>query len=147
MNYKRILLGGLVAGVIINASEFLLNGVVLATQMQADLARHNLTMAGWAMPFYVLMAFVLGLALAWIYAAIRPRFGAGFRTSLIAAAVVWSLAYVLPTVGLLAMGAGDTSSYLLALVWGAAELVIAAAVAGYFYHELEAPATQTAPAP
>lgn len=147
MNYKRILLGGLVAGVIINASEFLLNGVVLASQMQADLARHNLSMAGWAMPFYVLMAFVLGLALAWLYAAIRPRFGAGFSTSVIAAAVVWTLAYVLPTVGLLAMGAGDTSSYLLALVWGAAELVIANAVAGYIYHELQAPAAQAPPAP
>ncbi len=142
MNYRRILLGGLVAGVIITASEFLLNGVVLASQMQADLARHNLVMARWAMAAYVVMALLYGFALAWLYAAIRPRFGAGFGTGLIAAAIVWTLAYLLPSVSLLSMGASEGSSYVIALVWGAAELVIGAAVAGYLYKEGEAPAAQ-----
>ena len=35
INWTRVILGGLVAGVIINISEFLLNGVVLAKDMEA----------------------------------------------------------------------------------------------------------------
>lgn len=146
MNYKRIFLGGLVAGVIINASEFLLNGVVLANQMQAELARHNLVMASWAMPAFVIMALVYGFALAWLYAAIRPRFGAGFTTALIAAAIVWLLAYLLPTVGLFAMGEGSAAGYSMAVLWGAAELVIAGAVAGYLYREVAAAGAERASA-
>ena len=144
MNYKRILLGGLVAGVIINASEFVLNGVVFAKQMQTDLTQHNLVMASWAMPAYIVMAFCFGLALAWVYAAVRPRFGAGFGTALIAAATVWILAYALPTLGLLAVGMSEPSTYIIALIWGAAELVIAGAVAAYLYREGEASAPTAA---
>ena len=135
MNYRRILLGGLLAGVLINASEFLLNGVVLAEQMSADMERMGLTFASWAMPAYVLMAFTYGLFLAWLYAALRPRFGQGPHTAVIAAAALWVAAYLLPTVSFLAMGIGSTGSYGLALVWGAAELVLAALLAGYFYRE------------
>ncbi len=144
MNLKRILLGGLLAGVIVNASEFLMNGVVLAKQMQADMAKHALVMASWAMVGFVLMAFVYGFALAWLYAAFRPRFGQGFGTAMIAAATVWTLSYVMPTVMMTAMGMGSPSAAL-SLVWGAAELVIAGAVAGAVYRETEAsPATQPA---
>ena len=146
MNYKRILLGGLVAGVIINASEFVLNGVVFAKQMQADLTRHNLVMASWAMPAYVIMAFCFGLFLAWIYAAIRPRFGPGLGTAVVAAAVVWGVGYVLPTIGLLAIGMGDATTYVIALIWGAAELVLAGIVAAYLYREGESPAATRAAA-
>jgi len=135
MNWKRILLGGLLAGVVINASEFLLNGVVLADQMAADMERMGLQFASWAMPAFVVMAFVYGLFLAWLYAAIRPRYGQGGRTALRAAAALWVAAYLLPTVGFLAMGSGSVGMYVLALIWGAAELVIAGVLAGYFYRE------------
>jgi hypothetical protein len=144
MNYKRILLAGVIAGLIINLSEFLLNGVVLAGQMEADLTRHNLVSAPWAMTAYVIMGFVSGFFLAWCYAAIRPRFGAGFGTALVAATALWTVGYVLPTVGILAVGLGRPTSYLLALVWAAVEVVIAAGAAGYLYREAEAPAVQTA---
>jgi hypothetical protein len=135
MNWKRILLGGLLAGVVINASEFLLNGVVLADEMAADMERLGLQFASWAMIAYVAMAFVYGLFLAWLYAALRPRFGPGGRTALVAAAALWVAAYLLPTVGFMAMGVGGGSAYAVSLVWGAAELVIAALLAGYMYRE------------
>ena len=42
MNIGRILLGGLVAGVVINIGEFLLNEKVLAAQMKEMMAAHNM---------------------------------------------------------------------------------------------------------
>jgi hypothetical protein len=35
----------------------------------------------------------------------------------------------------MALGIGSTGNYALSLVWGAAEVVIAAVLAGYFYQE------------
>ncbi len=137
MNYKRILVGGLLAGVIINVSEYVLNGVVYAKQMAEEAVKHALVMSQSAMTLFVLMAFAYGFALAWLYAAFRPRFGQGFGTALIAAATVWTLSYVLPSVMMTALGLGEGISTLVALVWGAAEVVIAAAVAGYLYREAE----------
>jgi hypothetical protein len=136
MNWKRIVLGGLAAGLVINISEFLLNAVVIADAMEADMARYELTFAAWAMVAYVLMAFSWGLFLAWCYAAIRPRFGPGPKTALIAAAVLWFLAYLTPTLHVLAIGMGG-STYGMSLLWGAVEVILAAQVAGWLYREEE----------
>ena len=39
INFGRVLLGGLVAGLVINIGEYLLNGVVLAKQMEGTFAK------------------------------------------------------------------------------------------------------------
>ena len=49
-----------------------------------------------------------GIALVWLYAAIRPRFGAGPRTALIAALSAWIIVGIvwstLSTIGIFAWG-------------------------------------------
>ncbi len=147
MNYKRILVGGLLAGIILNASEFLLNGVVQRAEMQVQTAEHALVFASWAMIAYVLMAFLWGFALAWVYAALRPRFGPGLGTGLIAAAVVWTLTCLTPSVSLAAVGLVGSGSFAIGLVWAAVEMAVAGIVAGAVYHEgATSPATQAVPA-
>jgi hypothetical protein len=87
------------------------------------------------MPFYVIMALIYGILLAWLYASFRPRYGAGPRTAVIAAVGLWIAAYLLPTIGFLAMGIGSAGSFGLALVWGLVEVIVAGLVAGYLYKE------------
>ena len=41
INFGRVLLGGLVAGLVINIGEYLLNGVVLAKQMEGTFRKMN----------------------------------------------------------------------------------------------------------
>ena len=77
----RVMLGGLVAGVVINISEFVLNQVVLLSDMTTALARMNLPpIGGLAIPVFILLGFAGGIAAVWLYAAIRPRFGPGPMT-------------------------------------------------------------------
>ena len=45
------------------------------------------------------MGFLVGIAIVWMHAAIRPRYGAGPRTALCAAAATWFLPYALPSIG------------------------------------------------
>ena len=85
VNFGRVLLGGLVAGLVMNIGEFLLNGVVLAKQMEDVFRRFNVTPPGGS--FFVvaiLMTFVLGIFLVWLYALIRPVWvrGQKLRSSL-----------------------------------------------------------------
>ena len=42
----------------------------------------------------VVTSFVVGILLVWIYAAIRPRFGAGMRTATKAGLVVWAFGFL-----------------------------------------------------
>lgn len=76
MNYGRILLGGLVAGVVLNIGEFLLNGVLLARQMEEFFSKCGLTPPGSsALIILVVMTFLMGIFIVFVYAAIRPRYG------------------------------------------------------------------------
>lgn len=136
INYSRVLLGGLLAGVVINLGEFLLNGVFLMEHYTEMLALYNLEEASWAMGGYVFSAFILGLLVAWLYAAIRPRFGMGWKTGVIAGVAVWVAAYLVPTIWYAAVGLGGTAGItLFALAWGLVEVALAGVAGGWLYRE------------
>jgi hypothetical protein len=46
INFGRVLLGGIVAGIVLNVGEFLLNGIILAPHIEADMKRMGLTPPG-----------------------------------------------------------------------------------------------------
>ena len=82
INTRGVVVGGLVAGLIINVSEYILNEPVLGARMVDALTAHNLPpVGGNAIAVFVILGFVLGLVLVWLYAAIRPRFGARTQDS------------------------------------------------------------------
>lgn len=140
MNMTRVILGGLVAGLIINISEFVLNGVVLADAMTTQMAKLNLPpVSSNAMVVFVAMGFVIGIGTLWLYAAIRPRFGAGPKTAAIAGIAVWLLAYVYPTIGMEVTGMFPAQMAAIGLTWGLVEILVAAVAGAYFYQE-QAPA-------
>ena len=97
INVGRWILGGIVAGIVYDLLDFPVDGVWLASAwndgMKA-LGQPPLS-SSQAMLFDVL-GIVGGLAAVWIYAAIRPRFGAGVKTAIVAGLAVWVLAFLLP---------------------------------------------------
>jgi hypothetical protein len=136
INTRGLVVGGLVAGLIINLSEFILNGPVLGADMMAALTARNLPpIGGSAIAVFVALGFVLGVLLVWLYAAIRPRFGPGPKTAAIAGVLVWFLAYFWSTVGFGMMGVFPSRLLVIGLVWGLVELILAALVGGRLYSE------------
>jgi len=108
INTKKVLVGGLVAGVIINIIDFVANTLILGARMKAESdafkpGMSDAMMAGNAVISYVIMDLVLGFALIWTYAAFRPRFGAGARTATYVAVLFWLLAMIF-TAGYRQMG-------------------------------------------
>lgn len=136
INYSGVLLGGLVAGVILNIGEFLLNGVVLAPQMEAAFKRYNVQPPGTNfMIIATVMTFVLGIALVLVYALIRPRLGAGPKTAIVASLIFW---FAIPVyTGLISGLLFDvpTNLVLIGMVWALIEYALGALAGAWLYKE------------
>lgn len=136
----HVVLGGLAAGLVINIGEAILNLVVLGDQMTAAVARLNLPpVGGAAMATFTVLGFALGIAMTWLYAGIRTRYGAGVPTALRAAAAVYFFAYFYPSVGMAIMGVFPTRLIVLGLLWGLGEILIAGVAGAWVYTEAPVP--------
>ena len=110
MNTKKVVIGGLAAGVAMNIIDFVANGFILADRMRADinafqpgLGDSMAMMSGKQIAGYVIMDFIIGMLLVWTYAAIRPRFGPGPKTASYVALVFWTFGLIV-TMGYMVMG-------------------------------------------
>jgi hypothetical protein len=97
INMRRVITGGLVAGLILNIIDVFVNVSLLGEQWIAgSLARGTdpksvpLGGAGW-----VIVDFIAGVFLVWLYAAIRPRYGPGPKTALVAGFAMWFIAHAI----------------------------------------------------
>lgn len=139
INWGRVFLGGLVAGIVINLGEFLFHAVVFKTQMEEatramgkDPAAMN---TGTAMTVWILLGFLTGIGAVWTYAAIRPRYGAGAKTGAIAGVGVWYLAVVLSSIAMMNMSIFPQNILVTGLIWGLVEYIVATIAGAYFYKE------------
>jgi hypothetical protein len=97
INLSRVILGGIVAGIVSGFLAYLVDGVLLAPKWAYDmeqLGRPALTTN--QIVWFNLLGLVGGIFLIWIYAAIRPRFGAGPMTAIYASVVFWIVAILIP---------------------------------------------------
>jgi hypothetical protein len=136
INTSRVLIGGLVAGLVINVGEFLLNEPILGDQWRAafeSLGRP--AMGGGSIALYVVLGFLLGIAAVYLYAAIRPRFGAGPKTAICAGLLVWFFSYLYVNVGLLGMDLFPTNLIVTSVVWGLVEITLATVAGAALYRE------------
>jgi hypothetical protein len=136
ISVSGVVKGGLAAALIMNISQTILNVPVAGAQMEAELAAHNLpAVGGPAIAVFVLETSVLGLITVWLYAAIRPRFGPGPKTAIIAGVVVWALTYLYSAIAFGVLGVNSMGIVVLGVVWGLVEMIFASAVGGYLYSE------------
>jgi hypothetical protein len=136
INIARVLLGGVVAGLIIAFGELVLNGVVLAGQWAALRQQHLLEAPG-ANSFAggAVITLCYGIVLVWMYAAFRPRFGPGPGTAIVAALTFWFIAYVLFLLSLWANGFATFYLAAVSIVWGLLEASLAALAGAWLYRE------------
>lgn len=138
MNLGRVVGGGLVAGLIINLSEYVLNDPVLGEKWKAASEAMNTPELGTAaLVFYVISSFVLGLVTVWMYAAMRPRLGAGAKSAVIAGLIVWLLYYGLVHLGLGIHGIFNWDIAGVILGWSFVEMIIASVAGCAIYKEAE----------
>ena len=136
INFGRVLLGGLVAGLVLNIGEWVLNGYVLHKEMDDFLKR-----CGFAQPgnkflvIAVAITFVLGIVIVLGYAAIRPRFGPGPKTAIIAGLFAWFGVVLYQNVIAGGLGMVPVNTIAMVLGWEIVEYLLAALVGAALYKE------------
>ena len=139
INTSKALVGGLAAGVVNNIVGFVAFGMLLAPRMEAEAVAvapqlQGRGMSDSAIAINVIAGFVVGMLLVWLYAAMRPRFGAGMKTASYAALAVWVCGFVFHLDWLL-VGLMTPATYMLASIAAFIQVIAAAAVGGMLYRE------------
>jgi len=146
INTGRALLGGIVAAVIIDLIEGVVNGAVLkgdwAAAMQALGKSGEIT--GSAIAIYNIVGVLDGIIGVWMYAALTSRYGKGSMTAAKAGLVVWSLVSVLPN--LLWLPSGIISGQLMAyaVMTDFFAILLGVTLGSVLYREEETPLAKSA---
>lgn len=136
INVKGVIIGGLVAGLVLNVVDYVLYGVWLAPDMAAALQAAGKRPIDSLIPLFILLDFVYGIALVQLYAAIRPRFGPGPGTAAKAGIFVWVLIALLHAIGEAPMGLLPMRLYVVGTIVGLIEFPLAAVAGAKFYKEV-----------
>lgn len=98
INLGRVVGGGLVAGLVMNVVDGVTNGAILGARWLEETKRlgvdvsqnaQSQSLTGW-----VTFDFLCGIVLVWLYASIRPRYGPGAKTALIAGLALWFITHL-----------------------------------------------------
>jgi len=113
INTGRVVAGGLVAGVVTNACDMLWHMTVMQDDMAAMVQKFGMDPAAAqsmsAVAPWIVIDFVFGILIVWTYAAMRPRFGPGPKTALVAGITLYlavtAILYGFTSMGMMSMGA------------------------------------------
>lgn len=136
INIGRWLLGGIVGGIVGGILAFLVDGMWLAKRWSAGMTAlgRNPGQNEWI--WFDLLGIVAGLTAVWIYAAIRPRFGAGVKTAIYAGLAAWILAALIPNASFMwAAGLFTKHLALYTTIGGLFEYVVGTVVGAAIYKE------------
>ena len=137
INMGRVIIAGLVAGLVADVLGYLTDGILLASQwadgMKA-LGRTEFSPNQWI--WFNALGLVSGIAVIWIYAAIRPRFGPGVKTAVCAGVAVWVVGSLLPNLGFMWFGGLFPHPLtMMTTLGGIVEIVVGAIVGASLYKE------------
>ena len=122
MNVPAFFRGGVVAGLFIVVSHYVLQWVAAGHQGGEG-----------SIAFGVAYSLGIGMFTAYFYALGRPRWGPGVKSAATAGLVVWFLHDIMPALGLMNTGMAELD--FLRLVWSGVEMAIAGMLAGWLYSE------------
>jgi hypothetical protein len=127
VNAKRIILGGLVAGSVIVAGE-IVRQAILTEATPAS---------GGSMPMgvFILRGLSLGIFCLLLYAAVRPRLGAGAKTALAVGMLVFVVGILFPPFGLTMQAFVPARLLLETIIWNAIQLPLATVAGTWLYRE------------
>jgi hypothetical protein len=137
INWGRVVLGGLLAGLVLNVWDFLVNGVWLAQDWNAAMqALGKGPMGGSLIMWFVIYDFLVGIFMVWLYAAIRPRYGIGARTAVTAGLATWLLIALFHAIGEAPIGLFPTRLYVVTTIAAVVGVTVAAVAGAWQYKEM-----------
>lgn len=140
----RVLMGGLVTGLIINVGETVLNGFLIMSHYADRMMAYGVPESPYSVPIFTVYGFMLGIGAIWVYAAVRPRYGPGPMTALRVGMLIWVLYAGSFASFQLAIPLFPTAVPLANAAWGAVELPLAVLAGAAVYREAPPEAREAA---
>jgi len=138
INYGRVALGGLVAGVVANICDNISNGILLTDDMNRMTSRLNLdpdvVSSQGVLVTWIVVDFIYAFLIVWTYAAVRPRLGPGPKTAIVAGLILWG-AITAVLLGYQQMGVFTFDSFLKSAGLLALSTILASLAGGAVYKE------------
>ena len=138
INVGRVIIGGLVAGVVANALDFVTFTYLMKAEMDDMTQRLNLSVevmnGSAAMTTFIVGDFIWGLLLVFTYAAMRPRFGPGPKTAVISGVTLWAAVCIM-FAGMAAMGVYTQQAFIKSSALTLVSTLITSWVGGTIYQE------------
>jgi hypothetical protein len=108
INFARVISGGCIAGIILFIGSGIVNGAILNSEFEQWVHEmgnliHPLPQST-SLLLWGLMCLMHGIVGVWIYAGIRPRYGAGPKTALLAGLLLWIVSKLAVALDLFALG-------------------------------------------
>lgn len=139
INYTRVVLGGIVSGIIIFISNGIVNGALLNSDFQVwaqEMGNHiHPPEQSVSMMLWTLMCFLHGIGGVWMYAGIRPRFGADAKTALIAGIFLWAVSKFTTSFDFIALGILPSKIVMGQLIGSFAGILLGILIGAWLYKE------------
>jgi len=141
INFGRVLLGGLVAGIIFDGLSYVVDGLILKSQWaaasQGNFTTHQII-------GFCILGLIAGVITIWFYAACKPRLGTRYRTALNVGLAVWMVGYVLPNAAFMYISQHLHNLMIFTTLGNLVEVLVGIFIGAALYKESEVP--EAAPA-
>lgn len=139
IQWTRVIIGGLLAGVVINVLEFLVNDLALGGAWSDAMRALNRPPAftGNELVAFNLWGFLIGISAVALYAVIRDHFGPGIRTAIYAGLGIWAVGYLFAAIPSLAMHLFPRALVIYGVILGLFETVVGTVAGAWFYRPAE----------
>ena len=135
----RTALGAVVAAIILYVAGFIIHGVILVPAWEAYSAamgdRIHPLPHGAALAVFAVVSLINGTVGLMTYVGMRPRFGAGPRTALLAGLMLWAAAFLTPALGQYATGVYPASIIVVGCIGFLIASLIAVIAGAFLYRE------------
>jgi hypothetical protein len=140
INTSKVVVGGIAASVVNIGLGFVIFGMLLGPSMNAEMdaampGASAKMMGGGSMGWQIGGSVVMAFVMAWTYAAMRPRFGPGMKTVLMASLPTWIAGLFFWAQNMMSLGMIGTKNMVLGSIAALALNIAMAATAGFLYKE------------
>jgi hypothetical protein len=140
-NWTRVIVGGLAAGVVINAFEYGGHRLLLDDAWTAAFRALGKMPTGWST--FIPGNFAVGILMVWVYARLCPWFGRGPKTAIRSGLAVWAVFWVIPMLAIMPLDLFPSYLLFIVIALGLVDANLAALLGAWLYRE--PPASRTSP--
>jgi hypothetical protein len=88
---KQIIIGGLLAGLLINVCDVTVTVTTVAKKWNTVLASQGIKPSPFTPPYYITASFIAGIVLTWLISVLAAKYGLTRETALIASLLLWGI--------------------------------------------------------